>query len=99
MTPSVGNSRMWSCVLVLASLAPPSALASLSSSPSGAASAAGGAGGARAAEELDEGRRQYETALQNARAPRFGACWTGALARLDVGCRALTDDRQVNLQQ
>ena len=47
---------------------------------------------------LDEGRRRYnELRADAASSPRFGPCWTEALAQLETGCKRLTDDEQAHL--
>ncbi|XP_069502456.1 protein brambleberry-like [Ambystoma mexicanum] len=43
---------------------------------------------------LEEGRTQLQRMQEFARHPRFGDCWTGALKRVDVGCRQLDEDEQ-----
>ncbi len=46
---------------------------------------------------VDRGRVQYELAVQNSQQPRYGTCWTDALAALTAGCKDLDDDQQARM--
>ncbi|XP_069065464.1 uncharacterized protein [Pleurodeles waltl] len=46
---------------------------------------------------LEEGRTQLQRLQEFSRHPRFGDCWTGALKRVDMGCRQLDEDEQSHI--
>ncbi|KAL8164316.1 UNVERIFIED_CONTAM: hypothetical protein K2H54_048870 [Gekko kuhli] len=43
---------------------------------------------------LSEGQTRLQRARELARHPRYGPCWTGALGRLEVGCKELDEEQQ-----
>ena len=49
------------------------------------------------AAQVAEGRAQYELVVREGGRPRYGACWTSALAEVTEGCRHLDDEMQSRL--
>ena len=49
------------------------------------------------AAQVAEGRAQYELVVREGSRPRYGACWTSALAEVTEGCKHLDDETQSRL--